>query len=61
MSSRNSSESRSPQYQLFMLVLCLYTLGALTTDSFLVLDPPTRTILEYADNVVCVVLCGLSD
>lgn len=40
-------------YQVFMLALCLYALGALTADSFFSLDPSTRTILEYTDNAVC--------
>jgi voltage-gated potassium channel len=44
---------RSQQYQLFMLALCLYALGALGAQSLLALDHATRTIFDYADYAVC--------
>jgi voltage-gated potassium channel len=44
----------SAGYQLFMLVLCLYALGALAAQSAARLEPRTRGVIDYADNVVCV-------
>lgn len=44
----------SPAYQLFMLVLCLYALGALAFQSAMELDPETSDVLDYADYVVCI-------
>lgn len=52
MVSKNEAEGHP--YQLFMLFLCLFALGTLTAESLFSLDRSTRTILEYADNVVCV-------
>lgn len=40
-------------YQIFMLALCFYTLGALVFESFFFLDPSIRKILQYADNAIC--------
>jgi voltage-gated potassium channel len=40
-------------YQLFMLALCLWGLLILGAGTFFPLDDATRTILDYADNVVC--------
>src|SRR5262245_38255567 len=45
--------SASPGYQIFMLGLCLYALGALAAQSLVRLSPGTRTILDYADYAVC--------
>jgi voltage-gated potassium channel len=45
--------SVSPGYQLFMLVLCLYALGALAAQTALHLEPDTRGVLDYADYAVC--------
>lgn len=53
MPASGSNEAKAQPYQVFMLALCLYALGALTADSFFSLDPSTRTILEYADDAVC--------
>lgn len=50
--SQAESRSVSP-YQLFMLVLCLYALLALAMHSFLALGEETRRLLEWTDNVVC--------
>ncbi len=47
------SESFSPAYQLFMLVLCLYALGGLAAQRMVALSPDTRGVLEYADYLVC--------
>lgn len=47
---------RSPTsagYHLFMLVLCLYTLGLLTAQTLLPLSPQTRGVLYYADYAAC--------
>lgn len=54
MPSSTPAYDRSQSYQVFMLSLCLYALGALATESFLSLDASTREILQYADNGVCV-------
>ena len=40
-------------YQLFMVVLCVYALAILMIQTATKLDPQTRGILDYADNVVC--------
>src|SRR5262245_40639370 len=40
-------------YQLFMLVLCLWAILILAFGTVWPLDSETRTILDYADNVVC--------
>ena len=45
----------SPGYQLFMLVLCLFALGALAAQTAIRLEPQTRGILAYADYAVCAV------
>jgi voltage-gated potassium channel len=41
-------------YQLFILMVSILALTFVATDVFIPLDPNTRTILETADNVVCV-------
>jgi voltage-gated potassium channel len=41
-------------YQLFMLVLCLWALLVLAGQSFFRLSDETRLILDYADNVICI-------
>ncbi len=48
-----SAKSDSPAYQIFMLVLCLYTLAVLATQVAIDLKPETRTILDYTDYAVC--------
>jgi voltage-gated potassium channel len=50
-----ASKAPSPCYQLFMLVLCLYALGALAVQRAIQLEPGTRGILDTADYVVCTV------
>lgn len=45
----------SPGYQVFMLVLCLFALGAGAVQTAIHLEPRTRGILSYADYAVCVV------
>src|SRR5687768_6377706 len=42
-------------YQLFVLVLCVWAILLLGADTVLPLDPHTRTILQYADTMVCVI------
>ena len=46
------AHDRGP-YQLFMLVLCGMALLVLGTGAFVQWSESTRTILNYADNVVC--------
>ena len=48
----NLEHDRGP-YQLFMLVLCGLALLVLATGAFVRWSESTRTILNYADNVVC--------
>jgi len=45
---------QSQTYQVAMLVLCVYALGALTIQAALKLDPQVRAVLDYADYAVCV-------
>lgn len=40
-------------YQLFMLALSIFALSILATETLLPLDPATRSILQYADNFLC--------
>jgi voltage-gated potassium channel len=47
--------TRSDPYQLFMLVLCLFALGALAVEAVVAVDPQTRGILARVDTVVCFV------
>lgn len=42
-------------YQIFMLLLCLYALGALAAQTAIRLEPETRLILEYSDYAVCAI------
>lgn len=44
-----------PGYQFAMLVLCLYALAVLATQSVVRLSPGTRAILDYADYIVCAI------
>jgi voltage-gated potassium channel len=48
-------KTASPGYQFAMLVLCLYALAVLAAQSVIWLSPGTRTILDYADYVVCAI------
>ena len=50
---RTVDEYSSGPYQLFMLVLCIYALGALFAEHFASLDPGTQQILRWSDNVIC--------
>jgi voltage-gated potassium channel len=45
----------APAYQLFMLGLCLYVLGALAVDAAAPLGLETREILLYADTGICII------
>jgi len=51
----NRGETRpvSASYELFMLVLCLYALGALAAQSVIRFEPETQGIFDYADFAVC--------
>lgn len=49
------SSRGSPSYQFFMLVLCLYALGALAVQTVVRLPAATREILDYADYAVCAI------
>lgn len=53
--AEGSHRSASPGYQIFMLALCLYALGALAAQSVIRLSPGTRVILDYADYGVCAI------
>jgi voltage-gated potassium channel len=54
----DQSRFASAPYQLFMLVLCLYALGVLAFQTAVAESPETRTILDYADYVVCLLFFG---
>ena len=56
MSSTQRVES--VQYQLFMLVLCVYVLVALAAETLFVRDEDTRSILRLADTAICAVFLG---
>jgi len=43
----------SPGYQFFMLVLCVYALGALAIQTAVKLDRDIALVIDYADYVVC--------
>lgn len=46
---------RADGYQVFMLVLCLYALGALAIERVFQLPPGSDVILRWADYLVCVI------
>jgi len=50
-----SVKPSSPAYHLVMLVLCLFALGLLAIQTVVRLDPQVRLVLQYADNVVCLI------
>jgi voltage-gated potassium channel len=54
MSSKDAP-AVSPAYQLFMLVLCLYALGALAAQTVVRLSAESRGVLDYADYAVCAI------
>lgn len=45
----------SPGYQIFMLALCLYSLGVLAFQAANPIDPSTVAVLDYADFAVCLI------
>lgn len=45
-------------YQLFMLVLCVYTLFSLGIEVILRPEGEVQTLLNYADTVICVLFLG---
>jgi len=49
----NSGRGTSFGYQVFMLALCLFALGALAAQSMKALSPGTKEILDYADYALC--------
>ena len=56
--SEPASQSRTgiaPGYQIFMLALCLYAIGALAARTAVPLNEATVTILDTADYAVCAV------
>jgi voltage-gated potassium channel len=48
----------SPAYQVAMLILCIFALGALAGQVAVSLDPEIRTILDYADYAICALFLG---
>jgi len=48
-----STQQNQGPYQIFMLGLCVYVIGALATQTFIALDPGTLVILDVADNAIC--------
>jgi voltage-gated potassium channel len=55
---RPPAERLSPGYQIFMLVLCLYSLGILIYQASGAATPSTIAILDYADFGVCMLFLG---
>jgi voltage-gated potassium channel len=55
---REETSADHGAYQLFMLVLCLFALGALGAETVVALRPETRQVLEYADTFVCLLFFG---
>jgi voltage-gated potassium channel len=53
MAQENRTTGLSPAYQVFMLVLCIYSLGILAFQATNP-TPSTMKILDYADLMVCV-------
>ena len=53
--SSSNQQNGSPQYQVFMLALCIYVLAALAVEAVLKPDEQTRRLLAYADTALCVV------
>jgi voltage-gated potassium channel len=53
MTLRQIADAPSPGYQIFMLGLCLYSLGILAYQSSGAAEPTTLVILDYADFGVC--------
>ncbi|MBZ9559357.1 MULTISPECIES: ion transporter [unclassified Modicisalibacter] len=47
-------EDRITPFQLFILVLSFYVLGALIADTFFALSPEVSRLLQYIDLMVCV-------
>jgi voltage-gated potassium channel len=45
--------SRSANYELFMLVLCVYALAALSVEHATGVQPEIKSVLGYADDAVC--------
>lgn len=45
----------SVPYQLFMLTLCIYAIGALAAETLGAVDPDVSVIIDYADLAVCFV------
>lgn len=52
MNVHNDHEKFGP-YQIFMLILCLYAIIALTVHTVLSLDEQTRKIIDIADDAIC--------
>lgn len=58
MHHQTPSTSLGSPYQLFMLVLCLWALLSLAVGTAVPLAPETLTVLDYADNAVCLLFFG---
>lgn len=53
--SKTATERGSSLYQLVLLVLSVYVLGALVVEAFLIEDPEVRSVLQYIDFGICIV------
>ncbi len=45
-------------WQVVMLILCVYVLGALFVDTIVTLPAETSSLLTYIDNLICLVFIG---
>lgn len=52
------STSLGSPYQLFMLVLCVWALLSLAVGTAVPLSPDTLSVLDYADNAICLLFFG---
>ncbi|HWM92466.1 MAG TPA: ion transporter [Thermoanaerobaculia bacterium] len=50
----SAKDLRHAPYLVFMLLLSIYAVAALALTTFIDLPSPTRTILGYADNAICI-------
>src|SRR5688500_4694855 len=53
--SGRTSPIDSPVYQVAMLILCVFALGAMAAEAAAPPDPEIKGILEYADYALCTV------
>lgn len=53
--AKTANEKGSSLYQMVLLVLSVYVLGALAAEAFVIEDPEVRSVLQYVDFAICVI------